>query len=1247
MHPRLTSLALDIAGKRRRSRRSATLVATQARKRSILPASFERLEGRQMLTTFYAATSYFDQTTSSNTSTPANGDTVTWDKGNPDQVTGLVFGTNAFTGIQDAINATSNGDTVRVAAGLYQLTTELDIGTSISVLGPQADIDPRPSAGSARVAGGSAEAILDGGGNAGAFDAFFVEASNVTINGFDLRNTADEVIDTDGSASYSNIQILNNFIHGAGDPANGKGVHFEGVTGGLVANNDFYDIEDSDIEIGSGSVANSPNCVVKDNEVHDNVGAGGTTNAAIYAFATPFASAISVTIQGNLIYNFSGNDGIKVGSKDGSDHALAGGSVLDNVVHDVVQDGITIDASNTQVSGNEVYHSSSSNAAIYVEHSDGNVTLSNNYLHDNTATIATILVGDGTIAPTGVVVSENSLQGNTQNSLLYRDLASGHTVDASTNWWGSSNPATVEADVQSTTPGAVDFTPWLNNGTNTSPTTPGFTPDLSSLTVAPSTISAQTGAIGRIQEAINLATSGGTITVLNGTYNEDVNVNKNVTIDVSGIVNGKLAGSTGTIVATGSLSLGDGSATAVNMATNLSVGTQTVTLLDSAPASLAGSTTISTGGSLVAANGIGIASGGTLSGTGSVAGDLSVASGGTVAPGANLGLLSADNVSLSTGSTFDETINSFFLRSQLVATGTVSLNGATLSGTTNYSVSPGSQFTIIKNNGPNPIVGTFNGLPEGSTVDLGNGIFSISYVGGAGHDVVLTALNAVPTITGFVPPALVEGSGDTLVTVNGTGFVNGSTVQVNGIPVATTFFTGSQLQATIPAADMAEEGSLSITVVTPGPGGGTSAAVTLPINDAPLNGTGLSLAATEGTTFTGTVASFTDADPNGAASDYTASIVWGDGTTTTADSITASGGGFVVVGTHAYIEDGSFTVSVVVHDAGGASATSQSTATVSEPALALTAVTVNGNELSSLSNVTVATFTHGSGIEPASGFSATIDWGDGATSAGTIALSGTTYSVVGTHTYNDEGKFAIHVTVTDESTSATMATTATLLEELLPGGVRGTANERYISELYRDLLHRAVEPGGLAFWDNLLGQGESRAQIAQQIIAAGAPFEYYRTIVNGLYETYLHRAADPNGLQFYANLMHNGATAEQIAGSIVASLEFAQRSGSTNDGFLSELYLDALHRPIDAGAETYFSNLLAQGATRGDVAAMVFASHEYHGDLVDSLYLEYLDRPSDAGGRAAFTTELDNGATDQQLTVQLVASDEYFAKTSS
>jgi len=63
--------------------------------------------------------------------------------------------------------------------------------------------------------------------------------------------------------------------------------------------------------------------------------------------------------------------------------------------------------------------------------------------------------------------------------------------------------------------------------------------------------------------------------------------------------------------------------------------------------------------------------------------------------------------------------------------------------------------------------------------------------------------------------------------------------------------------------------------------------------------------------------------------------------------------------------------------------------------------------------MTVATFTHANGVEPASAFQATIDWGDGKTSTGSITLSGTTYSVVGSHSYKKAGSHTITTTVTE------------------------------------------------------------------------------------------------------------------------------------------------------------------------------------------------------------------------------------------
>jgi hypothetical protein len=87
----------------------------------------------------------------------------------------------------------------------------------------------------------------------------------------------------------------------------------------------------------------------------------------------------------------------------------------------------------------------------------------------------------------------------------------------------------------------------------------------------------------------------------------------------------------------------------------------------------------------------------------------------------------------------------------------------------------------------------------------------------------LAQSNPVPLVNQpLVPMTLPPGGSSFTLTVNGTGFVSGSVVNWNGTPLATTFVSGSQLTATVPASDIASAGTAWVTVVTPGPGGGKS-----------------------------------------------------------------------------------------------------------------------------------------------------------------------------------------------------------------------------------------------------------------------------------------------------------------------------------------------------------------------------------------------------------------------------------------
>ncbi len=239
-----------------------------------------------------------------------------------------------------------------------------------------------------------------------------------------------------------------------------------------------------------------------------------------------------------------------------------------------------------------------------------------------------------------------------------------------------------------------------------------------------------------------------------------------------------------------------------------------------------------------------------------------------------------------------------------------------------------------------------------------------------------------------------------------------------------------------------EEGTFNVSVTinhngvaVQNPAGGSTFTATAKIADAALTSGAIPIVATEGAPFSGAVAHFTDLDPNGTASDYTVTINWGDGTTSgpvTGAGITQTGGPgspFLVSGNHTYHEEGTFTLTVTITDAGGATTTAAEQVTVGDAALVPAnpqpTVTIGENNLFS---GPVGTFQDLNPFSSLTDFTATIDWGDGSpNSVGTVQATSTpnVYQVVGTHFYanvgntinGSPGSFAITTTVRDDGGS--------------------------------------------------------------------------------------------------------------------------------------------------------------------------------------------------------------------------------------
>ena len=92
--------------------------------------------------------------------------------------------------------------------------------------------------------------------------------------------------------------------------------------------------------------------------------------------------------------------------------------------------------------------------------------------------------------------------------------------------------------------------------------------------------------------------------------------------------------------------------------------------------------------------------------------------------------------------------------------------------------------------------------------------------------------------------------------------------------------------------------------------------------------------------------------------------------------------------------------------------------------LVVTPVAISPFEAVSFSGI-VASFIDADTLQPPGNFTATVDWGDGTTSAGTVTGSAGSFSVSGTHTYADEGSFPVQVTVIDIANSLSASSTGT------------------------------------------------------------------------------------------------------------------------------------------------------------------------------------------------------------------------------
>lgn len=275
----------------------------------------------------------------------------------------------------------------------------------------------------------------------------------------------------------------------------------------------------------------------------------------------------------------------------------------------------------------------------------------------------------------------------------------------------------------------------------------------------------------------------------------------------------------------------------------------------------------------------------------------------------------------------------------------------------------------------------------------------------------LTINNPAPRLEFLTPHSAPAGGPGFTLTVQGTGFIQSSTVHWNGSPRTTTpvgsGLLPTQLQAFISASDIASATPVTVTVVNVGPGGGTSNGLPFTIvaaNASPTVDAGGPYTGQEGTPvpLTGTAT-----DPGDTLTylwTYTPGSGVDAGTTCTFSNSASPTTTFTCT------DDGPFTVTLAVTDSGPttSSDTASVTLTNANPTVAITAPPSGW-----LVQVGASVNFQGTFTDPGTHDSHVAEWAlDNTTRPGTVNESNGAVTLV--HTFNAPGVYRIKLKITDD-----------------------------------------------------------------------------------------------------------------------------------------------------------------------------------------------------------------------------------------
>ena len=186
----------------------------------------------------------------------------------------------------------------------------------------------------------------------------------------------------------------------------------------------------------------------------------------------------------------------------------------------------------------------------------------------------------------------------------------------------------------------------------------------------------------------------------------------------------------------------------------------------------------------------------------------------------------------------------------------------------------------------------------------------------------------------------------------------------------------------------------------------------------------------------------------------------------------------------------------------------------------------------------------------------------------------------------------------------------------------------FVRQLYRDLLNREPDPGGMAFWLGQIAGGMTRAEVAGHFFTSGE-FSSNGLYIVKLYLGVLGRDPDFGGWSYWFNTLHAGLLPSAMLDFFLSSNEFVAKYGNlSNVDFVNLVYRSVLGRDPDPGGLQYYLDRLAGNQlSRGALFNQFLLSAEFDGKVraeayANLLYMGFLRRTADPGGLAFWTGTL-------------------------